>query len=52
LFRASKQPQKSETRKLGKNCQNEPIGIGGRPLTSIWIKNYEEEEIPHQNKFV
>jgi len=21
-----------------KNCQNEPIGIGGRPPNSIWIK--------------
>jgi hypothetical protein len=35
-------PQKSRTRKLGKNYQtgnyqNEPVGIGGRPLKSIWI---------------
>jgi hypothetical protein len=45
LFRASKWPHKSRTRKLGnktpklKNCQNEPIRIRGRPLTSIWINH-------------
>jgi hypothetical protein len=36
LFRASKWPRKSGTRKLGKKLpnwksQNEPVGIGGRP---------------------
>jgi hypothetical protein len=43
LFRASKRPRKSGTQKLGKkttkleNYQNEPVGIGGRPLKYIWI---------------
>jgi hypothetical protein len=43
LFRASKRPRKSGTRKLWKNlpnrknCKNEPVGIGGRPPKSIWI---------------
>jgi hypothetical protein len=42
LFRASKKPRNSgpenleETAKL-ENCQNEPVGICGRPPTSIWI---------------
>jgi hypothetical protein len=37
LFRASKWPRKSGTRKLGKHCENEQVGICGRPPTSIWI---------------
>jgi hypothetical protein len=42
LFRSSKRPRKSRTRKLEKTVklekfQNEPVGIGGRPPKSIWI---------------
>jgi hypothetical protein len=37
LFRASKWPRKLGTRKLGKNCQIELVGIGGRKPKSIWI---------------
>jgi hypothetical protein len=55
LFRASKQPRKSGTRKLGKKCQNEPVGICGRPPASIWINppplgrnGLHYVEFPHQ----
>jgi hypothetical protein len=34
------------------NCQNELVGIGGRPLTSIWIRKgivYVQSISPHNN---
>jgi len=29
----------------GKNCQNEPVGMGGMPPTSIWITDSVSAEI-------